>query len=272
MFYTPIDSIQFLTCKNVQWNWKLHADHMFISETRMKLCFYHHFMAFNLLSEAVVNNRYPLNVVPNVVTTHTLPTLFRQACNFAERIESASQLERHTYLILPVILYCLCITLSMFVTPNPPPKVALKFCHFTYCKPRPAPRPASLFCSPLLFVIVRSSLWGADTKVHITHIITNAFHVNAHIADHSGRGGTETRCHREFIVPGTNAFSLKSAWEMVMLLRELMDVLAYKHLVIHYCGSERPASLGLFFNCTDCKGRTSCFNEILDKHTGAEMD
>lgn len=115
----------------------------------------------------------------------------------AEQIESASQLKCHTYLILPVIqgyaLLPLHNTLSMFVTPAP--KVSLKYCHFTFYKPRPAPPLATLFCSPLLSVIVRSSLWGTNTKVHITHIITNAYYVNVHIADHSERGGKDTLSH-----------------------------------------------------------------------------
>jgi len=112
----------------------------------------------------------------------------------AEQIESASQLKRHTYLILPVIqgyaLLPLYNTFSMFATRAA--KVALTYCHFTYYKPRPAPPLATFFCFTLLSVIVRTSLWGSNTKVHITHIITNAYDVNVHIADHRERGGRDT--------------------------------------------------------------------------------
>ena len=162
------------------------------------LCLFQYgFMTSNLSSPTAVCTRYYLNVVPNVVTSHLPHTLIFETglvCNTAEQIESASQLKRHTYLIRPVIqghaLLLLHNTLSMFVTPAP--KVALKYCHFPYCKPRPAPPLATSFCSPLLSVFVGSSLWGASTKVHITHIITNAYYVNAHIADQSERGGKDT--------------------------------------------------------------------------------
>lgn len=141
-------------------------------------------MASNLSSTAVVCNRYYLNAVPNVFTSHLLRTLILGTglvCNTAEQIESASQLKRHTYLIRPVIqgyaLLPLHNTLSMFVTPVP--KVTLKYCHFTYCKPRPVQPLATPFRSLLPSVIVRGSVWCANTKVHITHIITNAYYVNA---------------------------------------------------------------------------------------------
>lgn len=122
-------------------------------------------MAFNLSSPDVVHNRYNLDVVANVVTSHLLHALILETglvCNTAEKIESASQLKRHTYLIRPAIqgyaLLPLHNTHSMFVTPCP--KVALAYCHFTYCKPRPAPPLATLFRSLLLSVIVRSFSLG----------------------------------------------------------------------------------------------------------------
>ena len=107
----------------------------------MKSCFFHYdFVIFSLSSPAAVHNRYYLDVMPTVVTFHLLHTLILATglvCNMAEQIESASQLKRHTYLMQPVIqgyaLLPLHNTLSMFVTPTP--KVELKYCHFTYCKP-----------------------------------------------------------------------------------------------------------------------------------------
>lgn len=88
-------------------------------------------------SPVATKNRYYLNVVPNVVTSHLLLAPILETgfvCNTAEQIESASQLKRHTYLIRPVIqghaLLALHNTLAMFVTPAP--KVVLKYCHFTF--------------------------------------------------------------------------------------------------------------------------------------------
>lgn len=115
--------------------------YVYFYTTEMPLCFFHYgFVVFNLSSPAVVHNRYYLDVVPNVVTSHLLHTLILETglvCNTAEQIESASQLKRHTYLIQPVIqgyaLLPLHNTLSMFVAPTP--KVELKYCHFTYWKP-----------------------------------------------------------------------------------------------------------------------------------------
>lgn len=154
-------------------------------------------MVFNLTLPAVMHNRFFLNVVPNIVTSHLLHTLILETGlvgNTAQQIESASQLKRHTYLIQPVIqgyaLLPLHNTFSMFVTPTP--KIELKYCHFTYCKLGQGQLHLQLPLSILCYVIVRSSLWGAGTKVHITHIITNTYYVNAHIADHSGWGEKDT--------------------------------------------------------------------------------
>lgn len=132
---------------------------------KMKFCCFG-FTAFNLSSPAVVHIRYYLNVVPNVVTSHLPHTLILETglvCNTAKQIESASQLKRHTYLIRPVIqgyaLLPLHNTLSMFVTPAP--KVAVKYCHFTYCKARPG----STSSSPLFsfFLLFSGVLSGAPT-------------------------------------------------------------------------------------------------------------
>lgn len=145
---------------------------MFIStQTEMKLCFsfFSHcgFTASVLSSPAVAYNRYYLDAVPNAVTSHLLHTFILETglvCITAEQIESVSQLKRHTYLIWPVIqgyaLLPLHNTLSMFATLAP--EAASEYCHFAYCKPRPAPPPANrFFLLLLLSVIVRSSLWGA---------------------------------------------------------------------------------------------------------------
>lgn len=140
--------------------------------------FHNTFVDFYLSAPVVMHNRYYLDVVPVVTTPHLLHTIILATglvCNKAEQIESASQLKCHTYLIRPVIqgyaLLPLHNTFSTFVTSA---HKAVLYCHFTYCKLRPAPPQATAVHSQLLAVIVWSSLWGTNTKVHITHIITYA--------------------------------------------------------------------------------------------------
>lgn len=113
-------------------------------------------MAFNLSSPAAVHYGHHRNISPNVVTSHLLRTLILDTalvCNTVRQIESASQLKHHSYLIRPVkqgyALLTLHNTLSMFV--NPAPKEALRYCHVTYGKPRPAPPRATPFSSFVAF-------------------------------------------------------------------------------------------------------------------------
>lgn len=114
-------------------------------------------------------------------------------CNTAQQIESASQLKRHTYLIRPVIqghaLLPLHNTLSLFVTTAPQGSVKLLSFDLLQRKAgstsrRCYPPPPPPFCR---------FLWENSSKVHITHIIINAYHVNALTANHSDHRGAGRR-------------------------------------------------------------------------------
>lgn len=140
---------------------------------------HYRFLAFALSLPAVMHNRYYLDVVPIVTTPHLLHTIILKTglvCSKAEQIESASQLKRHTYLIQPVIQGYALLPLHNTISHvcNSAPKAVLYY-HFSYCKPRPAPPLATPARFLFLALIVWSFLWGANTKVHFTHIITNTF-------------------------------------------------------------------------------------------------
>lgn len=133
--------------------------------------------------------------MPNVFNSHLLHTLILETglvCSTAKQIESASQLKHRTYLIRPVIrghaLLPLHNTLSMFVTSAPQGSVESIVISLI------VNRGQLHFFLPFLlsfsvgFCYCQEFSRGRNTKVHITHIITNAYYVNAHTADHSERG------------------------------------------------------------------------------------
>lgn len=220
-------------------------------------------MAFGDSSPAVMRNRYYLNAVPNVVTSHLLAIFILKmglVCNAAEQIESASQLKHHTYLIWPVIqgyaLLPLHNNLSMFVTQSPRWHVSIIIL--------PIVNQSQLHLLVLLFFslfLCCLLFLSGDLAWKSSHYSHNWKCLKCKCS-HSQSQGTRAKrlSHCEFFMLGSNAFLLKSARQMLMLLWELMKVLAYKHLVIHYRGSQQPATAGLFFNCKGRKGRTSCFN------------
>lgn len=141
--------------------------------------------------------------------------------------------------------------------------MACRHCNSAYCKSRPAPSSdvsffTSLFLGCILFlsgVLSGVLTWKSSHYSHNWKCLTCK-------CSHSQSQGMRVKrlSHCEFFMPGSNAFLLKSARQMLMLLWELMKVLAYKHLVIHYHGFQQPATARLFFNCKSRRGRTSYFN------------
>lgn len=116
------------------------------------------------------------------------PTPWKGAvCNTAQQIESASQLKRHTYLIRPVIqghaLLPLHNTLSLFVTTAPPRRRQAFVIWLIAKKDR-------FHLQSFLSHFYHRFLQGNSTKDYITHIIINAYHVNAVIANHRHHRGS----------------------------------------------------------------------------------